>query len=61
MIKNIELIGNQSNKVDKSEAEVIKRIIEARSKSLSDKEMMHSRNEIKNSIPKTKYPQKNNL
>ena len=33
MTNNIELIGIQSNKIDKSETEIIKRIIDARSQS----------------------------
>lgn len=40
MANNIELIGIQSNKVDKAEAEIIKRIIEAHSKSQSRNEII---------------------
>lgn len=38
MADNIELIGIQSNKIDKKESEIIKRIIEAHSKSQSPDE-----------------------
>lgn len=40
MSKNIELIGFQSNKIDKSEAVIIKRIIDAHSKSQSEEEII---------------------
>jgi len=43
MKNNIELIGIQSNKIDKSEAEIIKRIIEAHSKSQSDDEIIENK------------------
>lgn len=43
MSKNIELVGHQSNKVDKSEAEIIKRIIEAHSKSQSREEVINNK------------------
>lgn len=43
MINNIELIGIQSNKVDKSEAEIVKRIIEAHSKSQSDEDVAENK------------------
>jgi plasmid maintenance system antidote protein VapI len=36
MANNIELIGIQSNKIDKSESEIIKRIIDARAESQTD-------------------------
>jgi plasmid maintenance system antidote protein VapI len=42
MINNIELIGIQSNKIDKSEAEIIKRIIDARSQSQTDEEVIEN-------------------
>lgn len=42
MVNNIELIGIQSNKVDKSEAEIIKRIIDARSQSQSEDEVIEN-------------------
>jgi len=43
MTNNIELIGIQSNKIDKSEAEIIKRIIEAHSKSQSRDEVIENK------------------
>ena len=43
MTNNIELIGIQSNKIDKSEAEIIKRIIEAHSKSQSREEVIENK------------------
>lgn len=43
MANNIELIGIQSNKVDKSETEIIKRIIEAHSKSQSSAEIIENK------------------
>ena len=42
MSNNIELIGIQSNKIDKSEAEIIKRIIDARSQSQSEDEVIEN-------------------
>ena len=42
MPNNIELIGIQSNKVDKSEAEIIKRILETRSMSQSEDEIIEN-------------------
>jgi len=42
MTNNIELIGIQSNKVDKSETEIIKRIIDARSQSQSEEEVIEN-------------------
>jgi len=39
MSNNIELIGIQSNKVDKAETEIVKRIIEAHSKNQSQEEV----------------------
>jgi plasmid maintenance system antidote protein VapI len=42
MTDNIELIGIQSNKIDKSEAEIIKRIIDARSQSQSEEEVIEN-------------------
>ncbi len=43
MANNIELIGIQSNKIDKSETEIIKRIIEAHSKSQSKDEIIENK------------------
>ena len=43
MVNNIELIGIQSNKINKSEAEIIKRIIEAHSKSQSNEEVIENK------------------
>lgn len=43
MANNIELIGIQSNKIDKSETEIIKRIIEAHSKSQSSDEIIENK------------------
>lgn len=43
MANNIELIGIQSNKIDKSEAEIIKRIIDAHSKSQSREEVIENK------------------
>lgn len=43
MTNNIELIGIQSNKVDKSEVEIIKRIINARAQSQSEEEMIENK------------------
>jgi len=43
MANNIELIGIQSNKINKSEAEIIKRIIEAHSKSQSNEEVIENK------------------
>ena len=43
MANNIELIGIQSNKINKSEAEIIKRIIEAHSKSQSKDEIIENK------------------
>lgn len=42
MANNIELIGIQSNKIDKSEAEIIRRIIDAHSKSQSEEEIIEN-------------------
>ena len=42
MNNNIELIGIQSNRVDKSEAEIIKRIINARAESQTDQEIIEN-------------------
>lgn len=42
MTNNIELIGIQSNKIDKSETEIIKRIIDARSQSQSKEEIIEN-------------------
>ena len=42
MTNNIELIGIQSNKIDKSETEIIKRIIDARSQSQSKVEIIEN-------------------
>lgn len=42
MANNIELIGIQSNKVDKSESEIVKRIIDARSQSQSEDEIIEN-------------------
>jgi len=42
MTNNIELIGIQSNKIDKSETEIIKRIIDARSQSQSKAEIIEN-------------------
>lgn len=42
MANNIELIGIQSNKIDKSESEIIKRIIDARAESQSDEERIQN-------------------
>jgi len=43
MGNNIELIGIQSNKINKSETEIIKRIIEAHSKSQSKVEIIENK------------------
>ena len=43
MQDNIELIGIQSNKIDKSEAEIIMRIIEAHSKSQNQNEVVENK------------------
>lgn len=43
MANNIELIGIQSNKIDKSEAEIIKRIIDSHSKSQSKEEVIENK------------------
>ena len=43
MDSNIELIGIQSNKINKSETEIIKRIIEAHSKSQSKVEIIENK------------------
>lgn len=43
MSNNIELIGIQSNKVDKTETEIIKRIIEAHSKSQSSDQIIENK------------------
>ena len=43
MANNIELIGIQSNKVDKSETQIIKRIIEAHSKSQTHEEVIENK------------------
>lgn len=42
MVNNIELIGIQSNKVDKSETEIVKRIINARSQSQSEDQIIEN-------------------
>ena len=42
MANNIELIGIQSNKIDKSETEIIKRIIDARSQSQSEEDVIEN-------------------
>lgn len=42
MTNNIELIGIQSNKIDKHETEIIKRIIDAHSKSQSEDEIIEN-------------------
>ena len=42
MANNIELIGIQSNRIDKSETEVVKRIIDARSQSQSKDEVIEN-------------------
>ena len=42
MTNNIELIGIQSNKIDRSETEIIKRIINARSQSQSEEEKIEN-------------------
>jgi len=42
MADNIELIGIQSNKMDKSETEIVKRIIDAHSKSQSKEELIEN-------------------
>lgn len=38
MANSIEIIGNQSNKIDESETEIIKRIIIARAESQNEEE-----------------------
>ena len=43
MGNNIELIGIQSNKIDRSEAEIIKRIIEAHSKSQNEDDIIENK------------------
>ena len=43
MANNIELIGIQSNKIDKKESEIIKRIIQAHSKSQSHDEIIENK------------------
>ena len=43
MVNNIELIGIQSNKINKSETEIIKRIIDAHSKSQSNEEVIENK------------------
>ena len=43
MANNIELIGIQSNKIDRSETEIIKRIIEAHSKNQSKDEIAENK------------------
>ncbi len=43
MVDNIELIGIQSNKMDKSETEIIKRIIESHSKSQSNEDLIENK------------------
>lgn len=43
MANNIELIGIQSNKIDKSEAEIIKRIIDSHSKFQSKEEVIENK------------------
>lgn len=42
MANNIELIGVQSNKIDESETAIIKRIIDAHSKSQSEEEVIEN-------------------
>lgn len=43
MANNIELIGIQSKKIDKSEVDIIKRIIDAHSKSQSEEEVIENK------------------
>lgn len=43
MSGNVELIGIQSNRIDRSETEIIKRIIEAHSKSQSNDEIIDNK------------------
>ena len=43
MENNIELVGIQSNNIDKSEAEIIKRIIDAHSKLQSNEEVIENK------------------
>lgn len=43
MANNIELIGIQSNKIDRSESQIIKRIIEAHSKPQSKEEIIENK------------------
>jgi len=43
MGNNIELVGIQPNKIDKSESQIIKRIIEAHSKSQTEEQIIENK------------------